>query len=84
MGVFVEPAQAEVLYSAEIVGFGSGGDNYLQYGEGSEHNLTMMQQLQAERRQRFFQFQKRKKGNILNWLFSDFISDLYIIMWYRN
>ncbi|XP_076446798.1 transmembrane protein 131-like isoform X2 [Babylonia areolata] len=39
------------------------GDSYMQYSDGSEHSLTMMQQLQAERRQRFFQFQKRKKEN---------------------
>ncbi|XP_070197652.1 transmembrane protein 131-like isoform X2 [Littorina saxatilis] len=41
--------------------FAAGGDNYLQYGDGSEHSLTMMQQLQAERRQRFLKFQQRKK-----------------------
>ena len=34
----------------------------MQYGDSNEHSLTMMQQLQAERRQRFMQFQKRKKG----------------------
>ncbi|KAK7503847.1 hypothetical protein BaRGS_00004970, partial [Batillaria attramentaria] len=53
---------ADGFTKPDYFGAAAGMDGaYMQYGDGSEHHLTMMQQLQAERRQRIRQHQLRVK-----------------------